>query len=234
MLAKISAYLQSHEKLILGVGTLVIVLYLGNRWINSSEVKADEANQRAQAALVEQKKIVDNLTSSLQDAQKRSDAVVTQSAMQVFNLQQEIASLRNSLALEQEAIRTKPISAIASDWNQLIQIPDGVTNTSIGITVSEAAARATLSTLVEVPVLQKTVDNQSKELASKDLALSAQAATIKASDDLVSGLRVQIVDGQTACTKQVALEKANARKGKRTWFLIGFASGLATRVLAHF
>lgn len=233
MIQQISDLFKKHEALILGIGILAVVLFIGNKWLDHRVEVAEAATIQTQAALAQQEEIVAQLTVAVQYAKKNSDLVVTQSASMVAALEKEISSLRTELVAQQELIKTKPVPELVSQWNDLIGIP-GVQNTDLGIVVTEPAARATVSQLVEIPVLEKTVTNQRQEIVSKDSALSAQAATISAGADLVSGLKIQLVDQKSACDKQISEVKAKSSVSKRTWFLLGFVSGLGTRLLAHF
>jgi len=234
MIQKFSDYLKKHEGMLVSIGVLVLVLFLGNKWLDHRVDIANSENSKALAALAEQKKVVDQLAGALQSAQKNSDLVVQQSAAQVATLEQEISILRSGLMTQQAALKTKPLPEVALTWEHTINLPDSVHSTEAGLIVSEAAARETVSQLISVPVLEKTISDQEFEINSKNSAIAAQSATIKAGEELVTGLKVQIVDSRTSFDKQLSLEKAKANKGRRTWFLIGFASGVATRILAHF
>jgi hypothetical protein len=234
MIQQISDYFKKHEALILGVGVLSLVLFLGNKWLNHRVQIADAANIQAQAALEQQKEKVAELTAVVQSAKATSDAAVAQANAQSLLLQKEIVALQASLAKQQAEIKVKPLPELTAQWNTLIGIPDGVVNTDKGLVVSEPAARTTVSELVEIPVLQETIDDQSKEMSAKDDAIVAQAKTISANEKLISGLNIQISDEKTACTKQVNLATAKAKISKRNWFIAGFVAGIGTRLLAHF
>ena len=228
----ISEYIAKHERLIIAVGILGLVLYIGTRWIDYRAKEAELVNNKAQAVAAQQAQIVSALTSQLQQAQQNSNAVVTQTSMQVAALQSQIASLQINLASQQSAVRTRPISEIALQWSTLIGLP--VQNTDKGLLVDDSGARATVSQLIEIPILNEEIKTQTSELAEKDKAISAQADTIKASTSLVAGLNVQITDNGKACDARVNVVKAEARKGKRNYFIAGFIAGIATRVLGKF
>jgi hypothetical protein len=229
MIQKISDYIQKHEKLLIVIGALALVLFLGNKWINHEAKVAELENNKAQAIAAQQAVVVQNLTAQLQAAQQHSDAVAVQMAAQAAAQEAEIASLRSSLAQQQAAIKTKPLPEITVQWNGLIGVPDGIQNTDKGLLVNEVAARATVSQLVEVPVLSAEIEDLKKMVSEGNSTTVAQESTIRASEALISGLNTQITDNKTACTKEVAAIKAEEVKSKRKWAIVGYVLGLATR-----
>src|SRR6266478_8925639 len=123
------------------IGIFGLVLYIGNRWIDYRAKESELVNNKAQAVAAQQAQIVSALTSQLQQAQQNSNAVVTQTSMQVAALQSQIASLQINLASQQSAIRTRPISEIALQWSTLIGLP--VQNTDKGLLVDDRSEEHT-------------------------------------------------------------------------------------------
>lgn len=232
MIEKISKYVLAHERLLIVVGVIALTLFLGNKWINHEAKVAELENSKAQAVAAQQAIVVQNLTSQLAVAQKNSDAVVAQTSLQVSLLQGQIAALQANLAQQQQKIKSEPLPDLAVRWNDLVG--GGVQNTDKGLVVSETAARTTVSQLVEIPVLNQTIQAQTSELVEKDKAIAAQAGTISASTSLIVGLNTQLSENSKACKTQIDLEIAKSRKSKRNFFIAGFIAGIGTRIFGKF
>jgi len=229
MLEQISSYLRRHEGMILGIAFLSVALFLGNKYLNYEAAATNKVAQQAQAIAAQQQVIVNNLTQQLQTAQQHSDALVAHLAANDAKQEAEIANLKATLAQKQQQVQVEPLPEVAAEWNSQIKIPDGVRNTPTGLTITEAAARATVEELIEVPTLQNEVDDLKQMVDDASTTIESQQTTIKAADDLAASLKVQITDDNAAHAKEITALKAAARKSKFKIFWIGYGLGFVSR-----
>lgn len=227
-ISQISDYVKKHEALLFGTLALALVLYLGDKYINYRAKSADESAAKSQQILQIQIQANEKLQDALAAMQLQNSEIMAQAKAQNDILESDIARLQSELSKQQAVVHTEPLPELALQWQQLIGI-NGVTNTQAGLVVTEPAARETVSQLVEIPSLKKTVEDQQGELDNSAKVIDSQSKTLDASNKLIDGLKVQITDSDTACKKDIAAVKASEVKSKRKWFVIGYGLGLATR-----
>lgn len=214
------SWLQKHERLVLVFMVLLVGGFLGNRYLNNaaSETKTkydiaksqlDDVKAQATAAKADYAATVDALT-------KQNAALATAVAQRQVVLQQR-----------QETAKTAPLPEVAIRWQDIIGGSGDLVSSIEGVAITEAGARKTVSMLEQVPVLiadksdlQTISDNQKKELDKANV--------------VIDNLGKQQIKSDETCKLQVAEVKAAARKSKRNWFIAGFVTGIATRILVKF
>lgn len=227
-LVKAESWVKQHEKLfLLAIAGLVL-------WFSIGKIDTLIANH--DAANLTQAKVI-----AAEDASKTA-AIAAQSAEQAAQYQALAAKLNAqnaalvqanvqatlALAQRQKTDAGLPPSELANRWTVLVpQAKPTVTAT--GIAVDTPSAIATVQALEQVPVLQKQLANKDTELGNAQNLLTASNGQVTTLNTEVGSLHVQIVDNAKVCTAQIAVVKAEARKSKRRWFIIGYVAGFLSR-----
>lgn len=224
----ISVYIKTHERLVLSV-IAGLVLWFSIGKIDTLIANHDHANlQQAQVtAQVQQEKNTVLATQVAQNAaqyKELSDKVQSQNAQ----LEQAKTQLATALAKQQKTDATLPPSDLVARWNTLVP-QAGATVTPNGVTLSSAGAVVTVQQLEEVPVLSSQLENERTQLGNDQNLISAANASITTLNLRVDGLNLQLSDNAKVCTAQIKTIKAEARKSKRRWFIVGMVIGFIGR-----
>lgn len=229
--AKIKAditWLQRHERLALTV-VAGLILWFAIGKIDTLIANHDAANlqQAKVAAQVQQDK--NDATEKL-IAQHDADTVALNAKIEARDaqLQQLQVTLVTALSKQQKTDTSLPLPELANRWAVLV--PEAkLTATPTGITVDDAGAHATVVELEKAPVLTQQLAAATEEVTNTQSLLLAEGQQVSDRDALISGLKLKAVDDAKECSAQVAVVKAEARKGKRHWFYAGLALGWAAR-----
>ena len=227
-IATISTYVKAHERLVLA-GIAAVLLWFAVGHVESIIAAHDNANL-TQAKVVAQSQADKTaaLAAQVEQQSAQYQALATKLDAQNAALVAANTQLATALAQRQKTDASLPPTELANRWAVLVpQAKPTVTAT--GLAVDTPGAVATVQQLEQVPVLSAQLGNERTQLEStqKLLGLSQNETTTLSSE--VSSLRVQIKDNQTVCNQQIAVVKAEARRSKRRWFIIGFVSGFVTR-----
>lgn len=212
-------FLKTHERLILGIFLLAVILFLVNKYINHS---ADEASVKAALAQQTLQQQIQQNTKDKQDYEK----LVTVLTQQNQQLASAVAARNVQVVERQKQDSTLPLPDLAIRWQQLIGV-GGISNTSTGLQLDARSSRATVDKLELVPVLQENVLDEETVVKNKD-------SQIAGLEKQVNGLGVQITDAKTERDAAVKNEIAKCRKAKRKWLVIGTILGVATRIFGRF
>lgn len=214
------SWLQKHERIVLFFMVLLVMGYLGNKWIDRS---ADAATIKYQIAQSQLDAMKEQSAQARADYQSTVDALTKQNA----SLATAVAQRQIILQQRQEEIKTLPLPEVGVRWQGLIGGSGDVVSDVHGLNITDGGARRTVSMLEEVPVLKadksdlkKVADNLQTELGKANGIIAADELLIKKGDD--------------TCKLEVTAAKAVARKSKRNWFIAGFVAGIATRILVKF
>lgn len=213
-------WLQKHEKVILGIGLLLVVIWLGNKYLNVSADKADAKAAAAQQAL-------DTIKQQNADFQKKVDEQEQQYQVLVGQLTAQNRSLLATIAGRNQAVQTQQktdaslaLPELAVRWKTLIPEADvQIVNTSVS--VSESSARATVQQLELVPVLQANLGDEEKLVANKDQQIAGLTGLTSGLSTQVDGLKTELTAKDTSCKADIAKIKADDRRSKRNWFIKG-------------
>jgi len=222
------SWLQKHERLLLGTFVLVVILWLGNKYLNRS---ADEANfKSAQAQLiVEQQKAAN-------DAQaKQTASLVQQYQGLAANLAAENAALARGIASRNTATKSQQAAdasmgmpELAARWQTVAALkPGDVAVSGSSITVTQLGAVATVSQLEETNSCTANLQDEQSIEAHDQLQLSKLSEVNAGLNQQIGGLNKQIEAADNACKLQVNAVKADARKSKRNWALTMLSVGIA-------
>lgn len=229
------SWLKAHERIILLFIALVLGGWLGNKWMDNRITAAE-----TQVAIVTQQLKTQEAINTQQTQQTKQDVAQYQAMVDTLTRQNaalaSAVSTRNSqLVVQKQADATLTLPDLAVRWKNLSNLSDTEIQAAAGsISVTDSGALKTVSQLEEIPVIQadlvdtKTVaDNTQKELDKSNQVIGDLTKQ-------VSGLNLQVTDQDKQCKADLAEVKATARKSKRNWFVAGFVSGIATRLLLKF
>lgn len=241
----IRAFLLDHEKLII-VAIAALVIFLGYVKITNIIADHDAANLKA-AQIVAQTQADQNaalakqaLVNAQQIADDKAQLQVLADKLTAQNQQLVNANtaLATALTKQQNTDAALPVPDLVNRWAQLAPGTDftGAISSGNNVSVTPSNALATVQQLEKVPVLTTQLANETTEKSNDDqliaqqnksiFDLNNQVGTLNTS---VGGLNKQIVDDKAVCQEQIKVVKDNARKSKRTWFIIGFVSGFIAR-----
>jgi hypothetical protein len=222
---KYITFFKAHERALLILGALAVILLLGNHYLDSASAAADARNQAAQSVLQAQKDANAQTAAQVQAAQEQYQALAQQLNAQNAKLLGQIASLSQALAARQKVDAALPLPDLALRWQALLNVPSGIAATPAGLNVSPSVSVQTVQALESLPVIKQQLADETTLAGNKDKQLDSQNALVVGLQSQVSGLNLQLVDTGKACDARVAAINANARKSKRNWFIRGAAVG---------
>jgi len=226
MIEKYLTFIESHWRLVLGLGVLVVVLYLGNRFLDNQHDELVGKNAVAQQQLAEQVKQNQQLAAQVEVQKQEYAKLAAQLQAQNKLLLSAIQSRSQQTTDQQARDATLSQEALALRWSQLISVPFEEIKVDNGrLSASGQAALKTTQTLEEVAPLQATVKDQTTIIANKDQQLTSLTSLNTGLAAQITGLNKQIVDQNNACTTQVKLIKSNARRSKFKYFIGGAVTG---------
>jgi len=229
------SWLQKHERIIIVFMVLLVGCFLGNKWINYSAANADAKY----AALVE--KLDEQQKQNTANAQQTALAV-SQYQSAINNMQSQITALTGAiasrdaaLAKKQQQIASMTLPQVAQEWEKALGLPiNALPVQGVSVVVSEPAARQTVSQLTKTATLEANLTDQKAITGNVQSGLDSANKVISSQTTEIAGLKSTAVLQDQTCKAEVAKVKADARKSKRTWFILGFVSGVATRLLVKF
>ena len=239
MLDKYLKWFAAHERLAIVVLVLVVGAFAFNKWLDKSAVDAKVQAATAQQALVESKQANEKLAALVaqQSAQYEQDKV--RWAQEVNLLFSAIAS-RDAASAKKIVEVKKPSTPIA-----VVKDLNDAYNGTLPILPNTVTADGQIQ--FPAPVIQEfTVTKIERDTAVADVkdqkdVIARQAEQMVQADNMiksfgtrVDGLNNQIVLQGKKCEADIAVVKTQARKSKRNWFIAGFVSGIATRLLLKF
>lgn len=223
---RISGHIKLHENLLIVLLAVVMVLHLGN-WYLNHEIDADKAkNAVLTQQLLDAKVQADAATKAAQVSQQQYQAVLEQITKQNQQLASAVVQRNNNLSKQQIADQTLPLPDLANRWIDLAKLkPMDIKATADGIAVNDEGARATVHELEKVPVLTQNLQDV------QNIADNREKALDKANDAVIS-LNYQITANRVAdkveldkCENDKKTIKDEARKSKRNWFVGGLITG---------
>ena|SRR5271157_360296 len=231
IITKELTWLQKHEKMILAV-IAGLALWFAISKVDTLIIHHDQAATE-QAKIVAQADAAKTAAATAQAAQDRAAYEALEAKAQALQAQllQQNAALVSALTKQQKTDASLPPSELANRWSALVpQVKPTVTPT--GISVDTPSAVATVQQLEKVPVLTKELDNETQIVTVKDGLLAAANKTATDATAVIASMKVQAVADAKVCTETIATVKAEARKGKRTWFYVGLVTGWLGRGIA--
>ena len=225
---KAETWIKQHEKLVLAV-IVGLVLWFAVGKIDTLIQNHDHAAlQQAQVVAAVQQEKNEALAKQVAQQAEEYKALAVQVNAQNAALEQANVNLANALVKQQRTDATLPASELVARWNALVP-QAGATVTPSGVTLPSVGAIATVQQLESVPVLRTQIENDRTQFANEEPLLMASQNQVATLTSQVTGLQLMIVDNSKVCDARVAVVKAEARKSKRRWFVIGWVTGFISR-----
>lgn len=226
-------WLQKHERIVIAFMVLLVGGWLGNKWIDHSAAKDKIAVVADKQDLKDQKVEDKNLANQSQVANAQYQQTVAALTKANAALADAIVARDSALKKQQNADWSMPVPQLASRWQSLVIMkPDALTVGDHSLTITEEGGRQTVSVLEQVPVLTQNLQAQTTIATNKQQELDKANVSIGALTNQVAGLNVEIGKANKMYNDDTSLLKADARKGKRNWFVAGVAIGAG--VAAYF
>lgn len=222
------SWLQKHERLVLAV-VAGLVLWFAIGKVDSLIANHDAANlQQAKVTAQVQEEKNQALAEQVSKDRLAYDALAAKIEARDAQLQQMQVQLVAALTKQQQVDKTMTPTELTQRWN--ILVPEaGAAVTPSGVSLPSEGARATVIELEKAPVLTQELTAKTEELGNANALLKASGQQVVTLNDLVSGLQLKAVDDAKVCSTQIAVVKAEARKSKRKWFLVGYVAGFLSR-----
>lgn len=226
---KIRTFLLDHERLIIVVLAALLI------WFGSGKIETIIANhdnaQLAAQKLITDAQVKQNQQLAVQVQQDAASLQALQAKLESQNAQlvQANATLVSVLANRQKVDSTLPPTELAARWHALVPQAQPVTS-PVGFTVDAGSAVATVQSLEQVPILTEQLKNETIAKQNGDQVIASQTVSITDLNKQATGLNLQIADQAKQCTDQIKVVKDEARKSKRSWFIIGYIAGFASHV----
>ena len=224
-------WLQRHERIILLSLVLLFGGYAVNKYTDLTAARADAKNVIAQQQVVDAKA---NAAAALLQASQTAaqyQALVSVITERDAALAQAVAQRNVVLTQTQAVVHTAPLPDVVLAWQKQVPVGSIVSDTK-GVILDETAARETVSQLVELPVAKADLTDQKEISANLQSAFDESSKNLAAKDVVISALNTEIKTQDTACKAEVAAVKAEGKKNSVKWFkrgfIVGFVAGLWT------
>src|SRR5271166_2084458 len=244
-IGKIRSFLLDHERLLIVV-ILAIVCWWG--YGKYADIRANEADKALQAQkLVVAAQVQANQQLAAQVQKDEAQAAADKAALQALTdkvtaqnqqLAQANIALANTLAKQQKTDASLPVPDLVNRWAQLAPGTDFKDAIGAGnnVTVTPSNALATVQQLEKVPVLTTELANETVQKQNDDQIIVNQnksifdlGTTIGDLHNQVAGKDKLIADNTKQCTDEKNVMKAQFRKSKRRWFVVGYVAGFVSR-----
>jgi hypothetical protein len=219
-------WILAHEKLLIVTGTLAATLYLGSMWIGHSSDKAIAEAAAAKQVVAEQVARNADISKMMLTQTQQYQQLVNTLVANNQSIVSAMAARQTAVQQQQKVDQTLPLPDLAIRWEKLAGLqPSDIVATDKGLTVNEEGSRTTVQILETVPVLQMDVKDSHQIIINKDQQIGGLDGLVTGLRKQVDGLTIEIKDKDAACTTQLNVQKAEARKSKRNWFIGGLITG---------
>ena len=232
--ARISAYILTHEKLLLA-GLAALVLWYG---IGRAEgvIKAHDQHNLAVAQATLAATTAHNV---ILDAQAQRDTAAATAATQAataanLRLAASNATLAAALSKQQAADKTLPPPALAQRIQMLAGAPAGsVIPGPGGYIVTQDGAVQIAVTLESVPTLITQLKNTQDMARNTQTALDARSKEATDLHEQVGGLKTQLVQADGVCTDRLKVQHDKDRSTGNKKAIFGAILGFIAHAMLH-
>lgn len=219
-------FVEAHWRLIVGLGVLGVVLFLGNRFLDNQHDSLVAENAVAQQQLAEQVKQNQQLAAQFATMKADYDKREAQWRAQEVSLLAAIANRNQETTHQQQVDQTLPLVELAKRWAFLVHAePETIQVSNSTLSASEQTSRTTVQNLEEIPTLRANIQDQESLLQNKDQQITGLRGLNTNLVSQVDGLRSEIEKQKTACKIKEDLIKSKARRAKVKWFVAGVGTG---------
>ncbi len=221
-----STFLKTHERLLLIIAGLIVLLYLGHLYINRSADTADTKAKTAQVVAQQQATVDSQLADQVKQVTQQYSVLVTQLSAQNQQLSQSIAQRAQTVVVQQAKDATlSPADTAAKLAVQTGTKPTDVTARGDDVTLDSAASHAAVQKMDELAVAHQDLADYETLLDNSKTQIAALTTITTTQSDQIAGLQAEIKDDQKACSAQIADVRAQALKSKWHYFLTGIGIG---------
>ncbi len=226
------SWLKQHERLVIIFMVLIFSFFVLDKGLGIVQSWEQHKATQAEKVLDAQKAKNDTelATAKTMLAQYQTQLAADEQAIQSLTKAQAFRD--KQLPVQQKVDAQLAPNDLALRWQGLVG-DSGVVPAADGYNVSNTAAVITVQNLEQVPVLQADLADEQNKTAALQKDVASANDLIGQGKVVVSGLQTQIVDQTKACTAQINVVKAQARKGKLKAFGIGYGLGLVSGLVAH-
>lgn len=228
---RFSQHIKLHERLLIVILGVVMVLHLGN-WYLNHEVNSDKAkNAVLTQQLLDVKQEADAATKAAQASQQQYQAVLEQITKQNQQLAAAVAQRNINLSKQQVIDQTLPLPDLANRWIDLAKLkPMDIKATPDGIAVNDEGARDTVHELEKVPVLTQNLQAVQDIADNREKALDKANDTVLSLNGQITAIRAEESKAGEKCENDKKTLKDEARKSKRNWFVGGLVTGSVSAI----
>lgn len=226
-------WFHSHERILIVVIVLAVGAFGFNKWLDKSATDANRKAAVAEQVLAEtvaaNKKLAEQV--STQAAQYAQDRAVSE--QEIHSLLQTVASRDAASITKIKDVSTPKLpSQVIADLNESYRgelvNPNAVTADGLIQFAAPVVQKFTV-TKIEHDAFAADLADDKKIFAKQDDQLNAANRLIETYTQRVDGLNLQIDQTNKKCTADIAVVKADARKGKRFWYVLGVVTGFLGR-----
>jgi hypothetical protein len=231
MLEKYVTFFKAHERLALVFMGLVVIMFLGNKWADSSAEKARiQAAATAQIA-AEAKVSADKAEQAAALTQAQYQAMVDALSRQNQVLAQAITSRDSVLGQKiTEVIQPKPPTAVASELNDAYKGQASSTVTDTGLLFDPTVVQKFTVTKIERDTFQADLSDETRVASNLQTELNKSNELSGNLGTQVTSLKNEITANSDQYKADIKAVKATARASKFKYFKwgygLGFVSGL--------
>jgi hypothetical protein len=232
-------WIKAHERVILVFMALIVIAFLGSKWLNHDAAKKDAAAIVAQQQVVAAQAATDAAVKGAAAAAAQTAQVTQQYLAMIDSLTRQnnvlaaaAAQRQTALVVQQKAVAAMPPPDLAKRWAALVPTA-APTVTPTGIAVTDVGARDTVVALESIPVYQANLAdettvaaNLTQELAGANLLNNTLGVEIVSLNGVIADDKILLTKTVNSDKLELAAVKADARNNSRKWFVRGMYVGV--------
>lgn len=223
------SWLKAHERIVIVFMCLLVLGFIGNKYIN---YEADQATSQATVAA----QVAAEAKSSAEKAAQASALTSTQYQSMVDTLTRQNQALAQAITSRDsvlgqkvtEVSKPKAPTVVASDVNEAYKGSAPSVVTDSGITFDPTVVQKFTVTKLERDAFQANLSDETQVASNLKTELDKSNQLSGTLNVQVSSLNNQIVTQGKQCAADIKLVKAESRKGKVKWFKVGYVMGLVS------
>jgi len=228
-----ATWLMRHERVVIVTLVLVVILALGNKWLNYESAQKDAKVVALTQVVTQDKQTVSVIAQQAAQAQIQYQATLDAITKQNIALQASVAQESTILAQRQNVDKGLALPAVAQRIEVLVPVAQGgVTATTSGVVLNSSATYGVVNVLEQVPVLQDQLSKETQVAQNNGVLLNGANVVTGDLTKEVGALNMELGDKTKQCAAEVAAEKVKTKKawvnGFRWGVITGFFGGIFT------
>ena len=220
-------WLIAHERVVIVVLTLLVVLFLGHKWIDARYEAAKAAATASAKILATQEETNKQLQQNYLDLQKQQAQITAQ-------LQTQNAALASQTAAANKAAASQAVADLSLTTSQLaarldtLTAQQGISSSGTTVDLTQKQAAVTAGDLEQIPALKQQVSDDQTIQLNDNNQIEGLGREVTECNTVNAGLVKQNIDQTNTCNAQIKELKTANLKSKVRWTLGGFIVGLIT------